>query len=113
MRIIRDKISVEQLKEIAKEDFGSMIKAVIDVERKIMAVGGELHSDEEMMLLDDGSNQKNLWGINIEFDKPRDEWIVFDSLINVRPRSHNRSRGVENPELRNIIIQIVNSLVNE
>lgn len=112
MVIIREKITQDKLKELAKEDYVYMIKAVVDAEKEIMAVGGELHSDEEMLLLDDGSKQKNLWGINIEFEKPRSEWIVFDSLINVRPRNHNLSRAVENPELRQKITDIVNKLIS-
>jgi len=100
------------LKELAKEDYISMIKAVIDIEKEIMAVGGELNADEEMLLLDDGSKQKDLWGINIEFEKPRSEWIVFDSLINVRPRNHNITRAIENPEIRQKIVEIVNKLVS-
>lgn len=111
MKIIREKITIEELKEIAQEDYVYMIKAVIDVEKEIMAVGGELHSDEEMLLLDDGSKQKDLWGINIEFEKPRSERIIFDSLINVRPRNHNLTRSVDNPEIRQKIVEIVNILV--
>jgi len=112
MKIIREKTALDELKELAKEDYVSMIKAVIDIEKEIMAVGGELNADEEMLLLDDGSKQKDLWGINIEFEKPRSEWIVFDSLINVRPRNHNITRAIENPEIRQKIVEIVNKLVS-
>jgi hypothetical protein len=111
MNIVREKITLNKLKEIAQEDYVYMIKAVVDVEKEIMAVGGELHADEEAMLLDNGSEQKNLWGININFEKKRNEWIEFDSLINVRPRIDNRSRGVENPEIREKIIKIVEKLI--
>jgi hypothetical protein len=112
MEIIREKITLEKLKEIAQEDYVYMIKAVVDIEKDIMAVGGELHADEEMLLLDDGSKQKNLWGINIEFEKARSEWIVFDSLINVRPRNNNLTRSIDNPEIRQKIVEIVNKLVS-
>lgn len=111
MEIIKQSITLSKLKELAKEDYVFMIKAVVDVEREIMAVGGELHSDEETMLLDNGSVQQNLWGININLEKDRDEWIEFDSLINVRPRNNNRSRGVENPEIRKRIIKIIEKLI--
>jgi hypothetical protein len=111
MEIIKQSITLGKLKELAKEDYVFMIKAVVDVEREIMAVGGELHSDEETMLLDNGSVQQNLWGININLEKDRDEWIEFDSLINVRPRNNNRSRGVENPEIRKRIIKIIEKLI--
>lgn len=111
MKIISEKISLSELKELAEADYAVMIKAVVDIEKEIMAVGGELHADEETMLLDEGSDQKNLWGININFDKPRSEWIVFDSLINIRPRYYNQSRSVENPEIREKIIKIVDKLI--
>lgn len=112
MKIINKKITIEEMRELAKEDYVDMIKAVVDIEKEIMAVGGELHADEEMLLLEDGSNHKNLWGINIKFDTPREEWIEFDSMINIRPRYYNQSRGVENPEVRKKIIQIVDKLIS-
>ncbi len=111
MKIIIDKITLTELKKLASEDYVSWIKAVVDVEKEIMAVGGDLHADEEMLLLDEGSCQKDLWGINIKFENPRSEWVVFDSLINIRPRYYNQSRGVENPEIREKIIKIVNKLI--
>jgi len=65
MRIVRDGISRKELKEIAKDMFGNLVKVVVDVERELMVVGGELHSDGEALLIEDGSKQENLWGINL------------------------------------------------
>ena len=110
IRVIRDTISRDELTEIAKQQFGDMVKAVVDVEQGIMAIGGELHSDEEAVLLDQGSAQRHLWGINLYPDKPLDEWIEFDSMINVRPSGGNRSRYVESQETREVITRIVNRL---
>jgi hypothetical protein len=104
-------ISIELLKQVAAERFGDMVKAVVDVERKVMAIGGELHADEEQYLLENGSTQTNLWGINIYIDQPLPTAIEFDSMINVRPSQANRSRGVDNEELRKKIIEIVQSLL--
>ena len=70
----------------------------------------DLHADEEQILIEQGSDQENLWGINIYPDKQRNEWIEFDSMINLRPYMGNRSRGVEDPNLREKIVQIVNAL---
>lgn len=109
--IIRDAVTRHELNEMAKQQFGDMVKAVVDVEQGIMAIGGELHSDEEAMLLDQGSVQKNLWGINLYPERPASELIEFDSMINVRPSGGNRSRYVENTEIRNTITIIVNRLV--
>jgi len=88
-----------------------MVKAVVDVEQGIMAIGGELQSDEEAMLLDQGSAQRSLWGINLYPEKPMQEWIEFDSMINVRPSGGNRSRYVESAEIRAAVTKIVNRLV--
>lgn len=111
IRVVRDTISRGELTEIAKQQFGDMVKAVVDVEQGIMAIGGELHSDEEAVLLDQGSAQRHLWGINIYPDKPLNEWIEFDSMINVRPSGGNRSRYVESSEMRETVTRIVNRLV--
>jgi len=111
IRVVRDTVSRDELTEIAKQQFGDMVKAVVDVEQGIMAIGGELHSDEEAMLLDQGSAQRHLWGINLYPDKPLDEWIIFDSLINVRPSGGNRSRYVKSSEIREAVTRIVNRLV--
>jgi hypothetical protein len=111
MQIVKEEISYQELLKEAEEYYGDMVKAVVDVEKKIMALGGELHSDEEALLLDEGSLQQFLWGINIWIHKNRNDWIEFDSMINIRPRQNNRSKGVENPELRDEIIRIVNKLV--
>lgn len=88
-----------------------MVKAVVDVERRILAFGAELHADDEAALLDDGSLQANLWGINLYPGQPDDGWIEFDSMINVRPAQGNRSRNVESESLRTRIREIVGSLV--
>lgn len=111
IHIVLDAVSRDQLTEMAKQQFGEMVKAVVDVERGIMAVGGELHSDEEAVLLDQGSQQRHLWGINLYPDKPADEWIEFDSMINVRPSAGNCSRSVESQDVRDTITRIVNRLV--
>jgi hypothetical protein len=88
-----------------------MVKAVVDTNRRLLALGGGLHSDEEAALLAQGSTQADLWGINIHPEQPRSEWIEFDSLINVRPRLGNRSRGVEDGGTRQLILEIVDSLI--
>jgi len=111
-RIVRDSISRAQLSAIASAQFGDMVKGVVDVSRGIMAIGGELHSDDEAALLDDGSQQADLWGINLYPGESGDAWIEFDSMINVRPAQGNRSRGVESAELRDAIRRVVHALVS-
>jgi len=109
--LISDPISAQQLRELGEELYGDMVKAVVDVEKGVMAVGAELHADEEALLLSENSRQENLWGINLYTDRVIAEMIEFDSMINIRPRQNNRSRGVEDAETRERIIGIVRNLV--
>jgi hypothetical protein len=77
-----------------------------------MAVAGEMHADEEALLLEDGSAQKNLWGINIYPDKNRAQWVEFDSMINIRPSQGNRSRNVEDADARTQIMRVVGTIIS-
>jgi hypothetical protein len=110
-RTVTHPIARVELTAIAAEQFGDLVKAVVDVTRGIMVIGGELHADEEALLLEQGSRQEDLWGINLYPGKSPEEWIEFDSLINVRPSRGNRSRGVEDPAIRARIVEIVLALV--
>jgi hypothetical protein len=109
MKEVKSKISKEELKESASKMFGNLIKAVVDVEKEILVVDAELHSDQEAYLLEQGSKQENLWGINIYPELTGDEMIEFDSMINLRPSQGNFSRGVEDEDIQRKIVDIVNS----
>jgi hypothetical protein len=111
VRIVREPIARAELAEMAQARFGDMVKAVVDVARGVMAVSGELHSDEEALLLEDGSRQSDLWGINLYPGELGPDWIEFDSMINVRPSQNNRSRGVNDETIRSAIRRIVDGLV--
>ncbi len=111
MIIVRVQISLAEIESIARNQFGDMVKAVIDVERGIMAIGGELHSDEEAELLGDGSAQEYRWGVNRYPGISSEDWVEFDSMINIRPGQGNRSRGVDDPETRKAIMTVVHRLV--
>jgi len=111
IKIIKQAISKKDLAELAREIFGDMIKVVVDIEQNIMAIGGELHADEEALLLEQGSKQANLWGINLYVDKSGDDFVEFDSMINIRPSQNNRSRSVEDETIREKIKKIINTLV--
>lgn len=113
IEIIEQEVTKKKLVEIAKERFGDLLKAVVDTEKRIMTIGGDLHSDGEAMLLNQGSRQQDLWGINIYPEKSGEELVEFDSMINLRPSQGNFSRGVENAEIQKQIIQIVNRLIIE
>lgn len=107
MKIADKRVTIDELKKMAAATFGNMVKAVVDIDRELIALDAELHSDLEALLLEDGSKQKDLWGINLYTDMHDEEFIEFDALINIRPSQGNRSRGVEKEETRKKIISIV------
>lgn len=111
MEVVTKNISLGELVKLAKGRFGNLVKAVVDVEQEIMAIDAELHADEEALLLEQGSNQKDLWGINLYPELSGDDFIEFDSMINIRPSQNNLSRNVENQKLREKIVVIVNKLM--
>ena len=112
MKVVEEKISLSELKEMASRMFNSLVKATVDVEKGILVVDADLHSDEEAYLLDKGSKQENIWGINIYPDKDIRNMIEFDSIINVRPSFGNKSRGVEDKDIQKKITDIVISKIS-
>ena len=113
MQIVQETIALSTLEQMAAGMFGTLVKAVVDIEQGIMAVGGEMHADEEALLLDEGSPQPSLWGINLypaQFGTPR--FIEFDSMINIRPRQGNRTRSVDDAAVRAAVTSIVERLVS-
>ena len=112
MQLIDTPITIQELKTIAESRFGEMTKAVVDLEKLIMVVDAELHADQERFLIASGSKQNDLWGINLYPDFfGSDNFIEFDSMINIRPTWGNRSRGVEDEKNQKKIVEIVNSLI--
>ena len=104
-------MSRQELKQIAEQRFGDMVKAVVDIKKEIMVIGGDLHADEEAVLLDQGSKQENLWGINIYHELAMPDMIEYDSMINIRPKQNNLSRNVEDKKIRERIAAVVTKLI--
>jgi hypothetical protein len=113
MKIVDTSITLDELKTMAGDRFGDLVKAMVDVATGVMAIDGELHADEEAMLLEQGSRQTDLWGINIYPELAGNDRIEFDSNINIKPSQGNRSRGVDDPAIKEKIFQIVSRLVKE
>ena len=113
MKIVENKIGILELKEMSKKIFGDLVKAVVDIEKEIMAINFELHVDGEEILIQSGSEFKNLWGINIYPEQEDEKFIEFDSMINLKPGLGNRTRGIDNQEIKEKIILIVNKLVEK
>jgi len=110
-RIIKSKITLEEVAALAKKQYGDMVKAAVDVEQEIMGVGGELHIDIQSLLIEkENSRGENIWGINLYPEKTGDDFIEFDSMVNLKPPT-NRTRDVGNPEIKNKIRSIVHNLI--
>ena len=109
MQIINEKIKKEELEKIATIVFDeNMIKAVVDIEKDIIAIDSEMHVDLEQMLLEKGSKQEFLWGINLHPDE--DEFVEFDSMINIKPKQ-NKHLYVDDEDTRNRIVEVVNKWI--
>ena len=111
IKIVEDSISLDELRDIAKEFYGTMVKGVVDIEKGIVAFGGEYHMDANVLILDHGSKQSDVWGFNIYPDMPRDSWVEYVSLINIRPLMNNRDIQVQEPQIRAIMKGIIDSKV--
>lgn len=110
--IVKNPIKKSEVNDLAKKGFGDMIKGVVDIGQGILAIGGELHADEEVLLMENANSaRENTWGINIYPEKSGEDWIEFDSMINLKPASGNRSRDVKDPTIREKIIEIVKKLI--
>ncbi len=112
IRIVTTPIDLDEVDKMAKQQFGNLIKAAVDLKKQIMVLGGDLHADEEQLLLEKGSDQRDVWGINLypaNFGQP--SFIEFDSMINLRPSQGNMSRGVDDPAVQDQIRKVVHKLV--
>jgi hypothetical protein len=105
-------IQIKELSSMAGKMYGNLVKAVVDLKRGLLVVDAEMHADEEKFLLESGSAQNDLWGINLYPEKfGTSEFVEFDSMINIRPSQKNRSRGVEDESIRGRIMLLVSKKV--
>lgn len=111
MQLIDKPTSLKALKKTTLKMFGGLIKAVVDVKKEIIVVNADMHADEERYLLEQGSRQDDLWGINLYPDLPGTDFIEFDSMINLRPRLNNFTRGINHEKTRSKVIKIINKLI--
>ena len=113
MKIIKDKIEISELREICKKGpFVDLIKAVVDIDKNILAINSEIHAElMELLIKEENSEPKNLWGINILPNEKNENFIIFDSLINLKPGVGNKTRGIESSDIREKITKIVTKMV--
>lgn len=105
------RVTSAELKRLRDTYFGDMVKYVVDVERRVVALGGELHADAEELLLQSGSRQGDLWGANYYPGRGEEGCIEFTALINIRPSEGNRAMEIEDTELREQIRAITFELI--
>ena len=113
MNILERPISRAELKDYAANTFGDMIKCVADVDKGLLAIDADLHADLERLLLENGSQQTSLWGFNLYPDETGEDFIEYDSLINIRSWQGNPSRDVLDQEVRGKIVNIVDKFITD
>jgi len=104
--IYRAPIPKSETLRLAKEEFEDMVKFVVDLKRRVICAGGGLHSDEEQMLLTDGSQQEDLWGANYYLEDASEDRFEYTSMINLRPQQENRSQEIQSPDIRKQVRQL-------
>ena len=109
IHIIRSHATKGQINDML-EMLDVYIKLAVDIERGILAGGGALHVDCESLLLEDGSQQENIWGADWN---PRSQEVTFEALINIRPRQNNRSMDIADPTIRKRVAQITQRLLGD
>ncbi|MDZ7317128.1 MAG: DUF5674 family protein [candidate division KSB1 bacterium] len=111
IRIIEKKLSQNELLELCRVHFDTMVKFVIDIQRWKMAVGGELDADGEALLLADGSEHKDLWGGNFYPWAEPDKRIEWTSFVNVRPMDDHPFMEIQNEQVRSKAAEWVERLL--
>jgi hypothetical protein len=111
IKVVKQKITIAEVEKLAQETYREMIKGVADLRLGIIALGGEMHSDAEAVLLQHGSRQEDLWGFNIYPEKPDQERIEYSSLINIKPAKGNRSMVIKDLKLKDKVKKVINAWV--
>jgi hypothetical protein len=108
---VETRLDPTELRRLVERHFEDMVKYVVDVARGVAAVGGELHADEEALLLERGSQQDDLWGANYYPGRGEEGCIEYTSLINIRPARGNRSMLIEDEGLRRRVCELTFALI--
>jgi hypothetical protein len=106
IHIVYEPATPEQITEMLEAN-RVYIKTVVDIRRRILAGGGEMHSDCEAVLLDDGSQQGDIWGASWS---PISQEIFYESMVNLRPHQ-NRAMQILDPAIRKQVQQIIYRLL--
>ncbi len=109
--VLESRIGADELKRLVDRFFGDMVKLVADIERRVVAIGGELHADAEQILLEQGSAQDDLWGANYYPGLGPEACLEFTALINIRPSQGNRSMEIQDPAVRQRVADLVRQVI--
>ncbi len=107
IHIIQTTASKEQIEEML-EELDPIIKLAVDISRKVLAGGGQMHADCEAILIEDGSIQEHIWGANWI---PDTQTVEFEALINIRPNQQNLSMTIQDPEIEQQVENITKQLL--
>jgi hypothetical protein len=111
MKIIRNPTNISELWESKQSDFQEMLKIVVDVERELVAIDAELHADLESLLLEDGSNQKDIWGANVYPERTGEDFLEYTAFINIRPSQNNKSMEITDQKIQDKVKEITTRLL--
>lgn len=109
--ILKKPTSMEEVRTLAIQWYGTMIKGTVDIIENRVALGGDYHMETCELLVDDGSKHTNIWGFNIRFEDDKAGILEFDSLVNIKPAFGNKSRSVGNPEVIEKATKIIHSWI--
>jgi hypothetical protein len=109
IHLLYHKALPEQIVEML-EVYSGMIKIAVDIRRNILAGGGEMHADCEKVLLDNGSEQDDIWGANWY---PNEQRVEFEALINIRPKLSNRGMVIQSEEIRKSVSEVTFALLGD
>ena len=106
-RIIREAMTAAEVRRLADETFGDMVKIVVDVDKGSLAAGGMLHADSEALLIEEASEQSNLWGANYFPNKDQGSRLEYTALINIRPEDEDPDQYLRSESLREKVREAV------
>lgn len=109
--VVKNQITWDEVKKLAEESYGDMVKAVADINQSVLAIGGEMHADAEQLLLEHGSRQDDLWGFNIYPKAEGEKILEYVSFINIRPKLGNRSQEIISQEIKDKIKELIGKII--
>src|SRR3990167_1921022 len=106
-------VTIDELNKMSQKMYGNLVKADVDVAKKIVVLDMGMHADGEAYLLEGGSKQNDIWGINLHPDKyGTDEFVEFDSMINLRPSQGNLSKGIDDKKTKQQLLDLIAGVVH-